>query len=708
MKYFFEVHMTVNRDNRDSFFIVSTKDTEEGIVPALSVDELKQCSEYTSFVRKNSEKVIVDYAVYSVDSPHDDFGGIDPANYKEHFRTLIRDFKANKIVANAEIEIIDTKKRGNPTKKKKKKISKMIIAVAAAISFIVGIIGGVIIGTGISTSVPIIHQDGDSSLEVGGMLIPESPKINPNAEVLTISIDLSYLAIPREDLQLKGEIINGVATITLPDFDRSDFFSHVPGHTWGFTSDPNGTKIEYYSGLTYNFTANMKLYRVLVKYGGGNGTKDDPYIIDYYDQLSLMSQEKVQGYFRQTANIEFPSWMNHTPIDTVNELKELPHMEYFEFDGGGFIISGLNAPLFGRVSGSLIQNVNVMNSVFETTRYGNYGFIISEAYNYRYNVGGVEYETGETLIRNCLVANSGITLFKPETDDNDIEPEPQFDEDGNEIPYVPPTKHADGSIGLITGLGGQIENCYVTNSWIWSNLDEYILFAGGISGKPASVTNSGILSLSITGNIFTAGGIVGSAGGSRLYNADGTGLSEYYGGDVQGCFVRDFTAYVEVAAGGIAGEASTNTLTAVISNAYVTSISLFIGVIEGEEMNYTAKNGFTGGIVGVDGNQDNRHIIANTISPIEYDVIGSSRISSFNEDEITVRIAPDYAFTQVGIFEVINRNTVHPDSPGKIFTGSYTYAEDLRNSDSTGHYPFPSEINDLIGKVYYFESEKQP
>ena len=88
-------------------------------------------------------------------------------------------------------------------------------------------------------------------------------------------------------------------------------------------------------GQSYEFSESTKLYRVLVKYGGGSGTKEDPYLIDYYDQLELISTEKARGYFKQTADISFPEWASHKPIDTVNELKDTPKDERFEYHGGG-------------------------------------------------------------------------------------------------------------------------------------------------------------------------------------------------------------------------------------------------------------------------------------------------------------------------------------------------------------------------------------
>ena len=182
----------------------------------------------------------------------------------------------------------------------------------------------------------------EKSAEEDGLLIPEQEQNEEAAQQITVSIDRSYSAVPTEDLQLKGAVVDGKAQITLPEFDKTDFFTHVAGYTWGFSSDPDAKKIEYYGGQTYQFTKDIKLYRVLTKYGGGSGTKDDPYLIDYYDQLELMGKEKARGYFRQTADIVFPEWASHTPINTVNRLKSDPETECFEYDGGGYSISGMN------------------------------------------------------------------------------------------------------------------------------------------------------------------------------------------------------------------------------------------------------------------------------------------------------------------------------------------------------------------------------
>ena len=413
-----------------------------------------------------------------------------------------------------------------------------------------------------------------------GMIIPEQAEISADVEQITISIERSYSAVPTEDLQIKGEVIDGVAQITLPEFDKTDFFTHVSGYTWGFSTNPDGKKIEYYGGSTYSFSKDTKLYRVLVKYGGGSGTKDDPYLINYFDQLELMGEEKARGYFRQTEDIVFPEWASHTPIDTVNELKSDPQAEYFEYDGNGYAIQNLDNSLFGTVSGAVIKNVNIQNSFINTEKFKDYGFIACEVYNYRYETEGESYETGETLIQHCSVSHSAIYAEIPQeenaTESVQVVTAPvvvppdlvEYDEDGNiiekttEFEPIKVTKHGEYAVGAITGLGGQIENCYVTDFGIYASLEDYFLYAGGISGKPANIVNSAVYDFSAQGNIFNAGGIAGSCGGSRMYNPTGKELPDFYGGNIQGCLARKIVLTTESSA----GECSTNAENAVILN----------------------------------------------------------------------------------------------------------------------------------------------
>lgn len=540
-----------------------------------------------------------------------------------------------------------------------------------------------------------------------GMIIPEQAEISADVEQITISIERSYSAVPTEDLQIKGEVIDGVAQITLPEFDKTDFFTHVSGYTWGFSTNPDGKKIEYYGGSTYSFSKDTKLYRVLVKYGGGSGTKDDPYLINYFDQLELMGEEKARGYFRQTEDIVFPEWASHTPIDTVNELKSDPQAEYFEYDGNGYAIQNLDNSLFGTVSGAVIKNVNIQNSFINTEKFKDYGFIACEVYNYRYETEGESYETGETLIQHCSVSHSAIYAEIPQeenaTESVQVVTAPvvvppdlvEYDEDGNiiekttEFEPIKVTKHGEYAVGAITGLGGQIENCYVTDFGIYASLEDYFLYAGGISGKPANIVNSAVYDFSAQGNIFNAGGIAGSCGGSRMYNPTGKELPDFYGGNIQGCLARKIVLTTESSA----GECSTNAENAVISNCYANELDFKTGVYEDEEL---VKSGYSGGICGTDGKENNGHKIMNTVSPANLKVIGSKKISGYDD---TVRLAPDYAFYQENILTVLNRNTISPDNPKEIYTGNFVFSDSGVFGDENGGLPFPEEITDLFEKI---------
>ena len=238
-------------------------------------------------------------------------------------------------------------------------------------------------------------------------------------------------------------------------------------------------------------------------------------------------------------------------------------------------------------------------------------------------------------------------------------------QDTTEPAIVEPTKHGEYAVGGITGLGGQIEDCYVEDFSITANLEDYILYAGGISG---------------------------SGGGARFYDPKGTNTPESYGGTIQGCAVIWASMQSELAAGGIAGEASTNAEHAMISNCYTKTLSFDVGVYQNTEK---VKDGAVGGIVGTDGNESNGHLIMNCVSPSDNAVIGSRTLSRFDD---TVRLAPDYAFYQENILSVINRNAVHPDAAKEIFTGSFKF--DSNHFTNNGNaVAYPVEIEALFANT---------
>lgn len=708
MNYFCAVHLQSKRDEEKRIFIVLESNSNEKL-PNLTKKILIENNQYKDYILKYKPKIVlVEYKVYSTNKE------VFASSQDEVFEELINNAETN-FIGESEINIDCAKDKTSYKKHKKKKSSlllKTVITGGVFIMIFVAFLSGNALGR--KSNIETDTQQTNAIVNEDGMIIPEQAEISADAEQITISIDRSYSAVPTEDLQIKGEVIDGVAQITLPEFDKTDFFTHVSGYTWGFSTNPDSKKIEYYGGSTYSFSKDTKLYRVLVKYGGGSGTKDDPYLINYFDQLELMGEEKARGYFRQTEDIVFPEWASHTPIDTVNELKSDPQSEYFEYDGNGYAIQNLDNSLFGTVSGAVIKNVNIQNSFINTEKFKDYGFIACEVYNYCYETeDGESYETGETLIQHCSVSHSAIYAEIPQDEENTTEsiivtapvvvpPDlVEYDEDGNiiektaESESIKVAKHGEFAVGAITGLGGQIENCYVTDFGIYASLEDYFLYVGGISGKPANVVNSAVYDFSAQGNIFNAGGIAGSCGGSRMYNPTGKELPDFYGGNIQGCLARKIVLTTESSAGGIAGECSTNAENAVISNCYANELDFKTGVYENEEL---VKSGYSGGICGTDGKENNGHKIMNTVSTADMKVIGSKKISDYDD---TVRLAPDYAFYQENILTVLNKNTINPDNPKEIYTGNFVF--DNSFSDENGNLPFPKEIADLFEKIYMEE-----
>ena len=710
MRYFCLTNLEAGRDSKCSFYMIlpSTEDK----TPILKKEDLMEQHEYREFVQKYRPRnaVMVDYTVYQTEEK------VHAAWQPEEFEKLIADGKAtNPVNGELQIEPSEKKDKHGVVRKKKKSSPLLICGLIAGGGFLAlgSFMGGKMLGMSRAGTVAVNPTPVNNTAE-DGLIIPQQDIIADNAEQITVTIDRSYSPTPVEDLQLKGAVEKGKAKITLPEFDKTDFFSHVQGYSWGFTSDPNGKKIEYYGGRDYEFTHDTKLYRVLVKYGGGSGTKDDPYLIDYFDQLELMGEEKARGYFKQTADISFPEWASHTPISTVNELKDKPKEEYFEYDGGGYLIENLNAPLFDKVSGAVIKNVNIRSANINTQEYSDYGFIVCNAYNYSYRAeDGTIYETGETIIQHCSVSHSLIRMeipqeeavvtttevvYAPEVVPPDLV---EYDDEGNPIEptttTVPEqTKQAEFAVGGISGNGGQIVDCYVTDFGIYANLDDYIMYAGGISGKPANVINSCVYYFSANGKIFNAGGIAGSAEGARAYDANGKELPEYYGGNIQGCNARNIILNTEMAAGGIAGIGSTNAENAMISNCYANELQFTCGEYKDADRKELVKQGTTGGVIALDGTGKNGHLISNTVSLSDFKVIGKKEKSTYDD---TVRLAPAFAFYQENIQSVINKNTVNPANPKEIFTGCFMFGEQSEFGDETGSLSYPETIKDLLAKT---------
>lgn len=456
------------------------------------------------------------------------------------------------------------------------------------------------------------------------------------AEYITVTIDRSYLNKSAETYKLPLDM-TGAALLKLPKVDdKNDIYNHVEGCTYGY-SDIRQTgefgTIKYFGDTEYKFTKNTTLYRVLNEYGGGEGTRTNPYIISYYDQLLRLSEQKASGYFVQTADIKFPANIDRKPIDTktISRGYENKSYDFFVYDGGYHTISNLkgNGGLFGNIAGSTIKNIVIEGANITAGDYKNIGVLCNEisSYSFKSVDGARDYATGNSKIQNCTVKNSKI--------------------DGENAV----------NIGGICGYGGMISDCYASEVSISGG--EVV---GGIVGNACSVTGSLANGITTSGANRSAGGIAGTAYGTKIY--DNGAAYHYSGGNIIGCGVRLFTSKSENS-GGIVGEATAHTSSAYIKSCYVANIYL------------NGKN--NGGIVGADGQYEPHRIVYCLVDNTNsYAVIGGSDVRSISKTMV-LSVPADSGLTVDGVLSVLNA------------TGS-GYSDWERSADKNSGYPYPSKI----------------
>lgn len=430
------------------------------------------------------------------------------------------------------------------------------------------------------------------------------------AQYITVSIDQSYLNKPALSYKIPLDM-TGKATLKLPVVDDKNYiYNHVEGCTYGYSdkkqSGEFGT-IKYFGNTECEFTKDTTLYRVLNEYGGGAGTRENPYIISYYDQLIRLSQQKASGYFKQTADIKFPSDVKRIPIDTkkIGRGYEDKSYDFFVYDGQGFSIKGLSCEggLFGTIAGSTIENVVIDGANIKSGEFENVGILCNDVTSYAFKAqnGDESYTMGNSVIRYCTVKNSKIDSEKA------------------------------ANVGGLVGYGGNISYCRTEQVSI--NGGENV---GGIVGNACIVKGSLANGITTSGAIKSAGGIAGTAYGAEISdNGDKSYLS---GGSIIGCGVRTFTSTAENS-GGIVGTATADTGSAYIKSCYVANVYL------------NGKN--NGGIAGADGEYGGHRIAYCLVDNANgYAVIGAKRRSV--SKTMVLSVPADSGLTVDGVLSVLN------------------------------------------------------
>ena len=218
-------------------------------------------------------------------------------------------------------------------------------------------------------------------------------------------------------------------------------------------------------------------------FGGGNGTKDAPWLITSREDLIALAEFLNSGdaasynncdgcYFLQTADIDLKD-VTWEPIGYSGSTCFAGHS-----DGGGHIIANAHskgkadtdeegnysstAGIFGWVASGSVQNLHVKAATFEATGKNDYSF-----------VGGITGVCYGASIENCSVTNS--TLESKRNNNN----------------------NCAGSIAGYSA-GGQFENCAAENNHVTS-----MAYGGGFVGE-VDDDNDGITTPSTFINCYAA------------------------------------------------------------------------------------------------------------------------------------------------------------------------------------------------------------
>ena len=218
-------------------------------------------------------------------------------------------------------------------------------------------------------------------------------------------------------------------------------------------------------------------------FGGGNGTKDAPWLITSRDDLIALAEFLNSGdaasynncdgcYFLQTADIDLKD-VTWEPIGYSGSTCFAGN-----YDGGGHIIANAHskgkadtdeegnysstAGIFGWVASGSVQNLHVKAATFEATGKNDYSF-----------VGGITGVCYGASIENCSVTNS--TLESKRNNNN----------------------NCAGSIAGYSA-GGKFENCAAENNQVKS-----MAYGGGFVGE-VDDDNDGITTPSAFINCYAA------------------------------------------------------------------------------------------------------------------------------------------------------------------------------------------------------------
>ena len=280
-------------------------------------------------------------------------------------------------------------------------------------------------------------------------------------------------------------------------------------------------------------------------FSGGNGTKDDPYIVENPEDLNAVRNEP-EAHFRQTADIDMALWKDWKPIPEFSGA----------YDGCGFEIQNLNISgsvyiseetpygLFAKTNEATLKNIMLtcLNVDIDESQ-TDYAAIFAGGNKIALTVGGICAISNNTKFINCSVGGSirvvncadvtiggiighgsGKMEYCHSETDITVEANRYYNSNGGWSvgPVV--------SCGGIAGICSEIDIIYSSNKGSINVISSDSARIGGIvasvdKGHISDCVNTGNLSCSVTPfikdinyNGFYAGGICSSCPALALFN----------------------------------------------------------------------------------------------------------------------------------------------------------------------------------------------
>ena len=270
---------------------------------------------------------------------------------------------------------------------------------------------------------------------------------------------------------------------------------HADGTLNGFFTNENGWTTE--NGKLPGFGAPVDLPAHLLFFNPfefGEGTIDDPYLINTVEDLALVSQINKNGFsdfrykhYKLTCDLDLTEYLSSTGEGYNDGMGWIPIGNlgfYGHFDGGNHTVSGLyiNDPnsryagLFGLFEEGSIKNLGLVDVNITV------GHCVGA-------LAGVIY--GETYIDNCYTTGNIVCLAN-----------------------VWQISYAGGLIGYCGFWAGYVGKMgIITNCYSGCNVYAYDEYAGGLVGVNLDFTISNCYSYGTVSGFNSVGGIAGFNGG---------------------------------------------------------------------------------------------------------------------------------------------------------------------------------------------------